>query len=1015
MTDAPGSEDHGFSALANHAPKNQLLVEGTHSLICLSSMPEYPKPVILKILKKAQPSLQEIAQFNNEFEFTSSLGIPGIRRAYQKTHYQHQAALILEYIEGQTLKQQLEARTCSLTDALNVAIAICQILGDIHQLGIIHKDVNPSNILIEAGSGRPWLIDFGLSCKWDMKVPHLNHPHLLEGTLAYLSPEQTGRMNRVVDYRSDLYSLGVTLFEMLTGQLPFDAEDSIGWVHAHIARHPRAPGEINLRIPQALSQIVLKLMSKNAEDRYQSAFGLKKDLEKILQKLGSVQSPVESSFEPGLDDYSARLQIPQKLYGREGETGILLAAFDRICQGPSELMLIAGYSGVGKTALVYQLHKSITEKYGYFISGKFDQFQRNIPYSVFTQAFNQLCEYLLTESEAHLSQWRQRILAAVGNNGQVLIDIIPKLAWIIGEQPEIPVLAPKEAQNRFNLYFANFIEALCSREQPLVIFLDDLQWADSASLELLKLLFAEERHYLLLLGAYRDNEVSPRHPMMLTVNEIKALGKPIEQIRLDNLKPDHLASLLGDTLDHPPALAELLDLIHEKTLGNAFFVTQFLRSLYEEQLLGFHFAARKWEWDILEIKAKDMTDNVITFMSQKIQKLPQNTQEILRLAACIGNPFDLTILVTIAERSARETALAVQEALSEGLIAPLQDIHQLRVLVMDGHFNGQPEKYKFIHDRVQQAAYALLEAQDKQILHLRVGQLLWASVQNRQLDEESYLFDIVEHLHLGLALVHGLPERLQIAGLSLQAGKRAKWSAAYESGFKYLETGLSCLPPDPWQTDYDLTYELYLQAIETALLSGNFEQMSRWSEHVLASTDRVLDRARVYELQITWHHGQYRLEDSVMTGLYVLKTLGVSIPEDPSIADLQAALGETTEKMAGRSPADLMALPLMQDDAMVAAIRVMYNLNLSAFFFRPLLYPMLVAKEVSLIAQYGNVPESAFVYATFGMILCGVLSQIELGYQFGQVSKQLLALPRSKQVESRTLLVLGNGVFPWKD
>lgn len=989
-----------------------ILFEGSHSLIYLSHTAESARPVIIKVLKKEQPSLQEIAQFNNEFEFTHDLAIVGIRSARQKTHYQHQSALVLDYIEGKTLKQHLAEMPMSLQAGLHLAIQLAQLLGEIHQLGIIHKDLNPANILIEAGTQQPWLIDFGLSCKWDMKVPHLNPPHTLEGTLAYLSPEQSGRMNRWVDYRSDLYSLGISLYELFTGQLPFTAEDSLGWVHAHIARPPKPPREVNPKIPVSLSDLILKLISKNAEDRYKSAFGLKKDLEKLAQG--------QTQFELAQDDHSARLQIPQKLYGREQEMAILSEAFERICQGKCELMLIAGYSGVGKTALVYQLHKPITEKQGYFISGKFDQFQRNIPYSVFTQAFNQLCEYLLTESEDKLADWRQRILTAVGQNGQVLLDIIPKLAWIIGEQPEIPSLAPLEAQNRFNLYFGYFIDALCSEDHPLVIFIDDLQWADLASLELLKLLFSEAHSHLLLVGAYRNNEVSPRHPLMLTLSEIQKLGNPINQVQLDNLSKADLAVLLQETLHHPPELPALLDLIYEKTLGNAFFVSQFLTSLNESQWLTFDFRTRKWQWDIEVIKRKEITDNVITFMSNKIKKLPQNTQEILKLAACIGNQFDLALLSSLAEGPVHETARAVQACLVEGLISPLQDIYQLRVRVMEGQHsqNTEPqmaEYYKFIHDRVQQAAYALLSESEREILHLRVGKLLLAEVQTQTRDPESHLFDLVEHLHLALNLVKTPAERLQIAQLSLQAGKRAKLSAAYESAFKYLKTGLSCLPEQAWASDYDLTFEIYLNAIETALLSGNFEQMTAWSDHVLASTDRLLDRTRVYELQITFHHAQYRLEESVKTGLFVLGTLGIAIPDDPCLADLQMALAETHAKLAGRSPADLQALPLMEDAAMKAAIRIMYNINLSAFFFRPLLYPLLVAKEVGLIAQFGNVPESAFVYATFAMILSGVLGDIDLGYQFGQVSKKLLALPRSKQVETRTLLVLGNGVLHWKE
>ncbi|MEZ0372477.1 MAG: AAA family ATPase, partial [Candidatus Sericytochromatia bacterium] len=998
----------------------RLIFEGSHSLIFLTEMPEYAGQVIVKVLKKDQATLQEIVQFNNEYEYTTELQIPGIRKAHRKTRFNHLSALILEYIEGRTLRQRLQEQALSVPQVLDIALQICQTLGEIHRLGIIHKDLNPANILIESGTGVPWLIDFGLAAKWGLKVPHLNHPHHLEGTLAYLSPEQTGRMNRVVDYRSDLYSFGVSLYEMLTGQLPFSAQDSIGWVHAHIARPPLPPHEVNGLIPEALSRIVLKLMAKNAEDRYQSAFGLKKDLEKLVCEPQTIQ--YASGFELGLDDYPARLQIPQKLYGRQRETAALLATFERISRldaPQAGMMLVSGYSGVGKTALVYQLHKPITEKRGYFISGKFDQLQRNIPYSVFTQAFTQLCDYLLTENEAELAGWRQRILDQVGNNGQVLIDIIPRLERIIGPQPPVPALAPKEAQNRFNLYFGYFIKAISRADQPLVIFIDDLQWADLASLELLKLLFAAEhagRQPLLLIGAYRDNEVTPRHPFMLTLAEIRAAGARIDEIHIGNLSEADLATLLGETLASPagPAeIAELLALLYEKTLGNAFFVNQFLQSLYDEQELVFDFAARHWRWDIAKIKARGFTDNVITFMANKIGRLPENTQQVLMLAACIGSEFDLSTLITIAERPAQVTAQAVQDALVEGLITPLQDIYQLRLLVTDDLQRDLHEKYKFIHDRVQQAAYALIQGQDKPGLHHRIGRLLLAS--DQPAGAETRLFDIVEHLHLGLSLVTDPAQKREIAALSLQAGQRARLSSAFESAFRYLRTGINCLAPDSWQSDYELSFQLYLDAIEAAFVSGDFANMETLSEQALQAAGNLLDRVRIYELTIAWHHAQYRLEQAVMTGLDVLEMLGISLPRDPQGADLMAALGETSAKLAGRTPEELMALPLMSEPSKAAAIRVMYLINLSAFFFRPLLYPVLVCKEVALMAEYGNVPESAFVYSTYGMILSGVVKDIELGYAFGRISRQLLELPGAKPVECRTLMVLGNGVLHWKD
>lgn len=980
-----------------------MLYEGSHSFIFVDKLLE-GRPAVIKVLKTSSPSIQETVQFNNEYDFTHELNISGIRKALKKTQYHHQSALVLDYIEGQTLKHYVDGSSLNWKKYLEISIHLSQILGELHQHGLIHKDINPANILIESSSLKPWIIDFGISAQWGMNIRHMENPNHLEGTLAYISPEQTGRMNRMTDFRSDLYSFGVTLYELFTQQLPFEAEDSIGWVHAHIAKHPTPPHEINPEIPLMLSEIILKLMAKNAEDRYQSAFGLKYDLELVMNN--------QESFPLGQEDFSSRFQIPQKLYGRDLEIKQLLDTFERASTGSMELMLISGYSGVGKSALVYQTHQPITAKKGYFISGKFDQFQRNIPYSVFTQAFNQLCDYLLTETEEKIARWRQRVLEAVGNNGQVLIDIIPHLEYIIGPQPTIPELAPQESQNRFNLYFAYFVQAIGAKEHPLVIFIDDLQWADLASLELLKLMFSEQYHHCLIIGAFRDNEIHPKHPFSLSIDEIKESGALVNQVHLGNLAYEHVSQLIDDTLHTKLNSSELVDLIYSKTHGNAFFVNQFLQTLAEEQLVNYNLKTRHWEWDIERIRAKDITDNVVDFLSDKISNLPEKTCEIIKLAACIGNQFELSTLIGSSDYGEQESALALQEALKEGLLTPIQDIYHLRGLMLtDAHQVN--EYYKFVHDRVQQAAYSLLNTPEKQAYHLKIGQLIYGQVKENDLEDS--LFDIIEHFHLALPLVNEQSQKLQIARLSLQTGIRAKMSAAYESAFNYLKTALSCLPQNSWDSEYLLTLNLYVEAVECAYISGNFSQMDEWSKIVLEKGQSLLDKTKVYEIKITSHLAKYQLEEAVSNGLEILKLLGISLPLNPEVSDLQAGLGEAFQKIGTQSPDDLMILPESTDPNILAAIHLMVYINLPAYLFRPLLYPLLVAKEISLMTEHGNVPESPFVYATFAMILCGVVGNIELGYQFGAVSQQLLLKPGAKPVESRTLLVLGNGVLHWKD
>jgi hypothetical protein len=539
----------------------------------------------------------------------------------------------MEDFGGISLREYTKTNPLSLLEVLKIAQQLSTILHELHQNRVIHKDIKPANILIHPETKQVKLIDFSIASLLPKQTPEIQNPNVLEGTLAYLAPEQTGRMNRGIDYRADFYSLGVTLYELLTGDLPFLADEPLELVHCHIAKTPLSPHQINQNIPHIISEIVLKLMAKNAEDRYQSALGLKPDLQQCLRQWQETGTIIE--FELGQEDRSDRFLIPEKLYGREQEVKLLLEAFDRIANGTSEIMLVAGFSGIGKTAVVNEVHKPITRQKGYFIKGKFDQFNRNIPFSAFVQALRDLMGQLLSESDAVLAQWRTKILAALGENGEVLIEVIPELENVIGKQPSALELSGTAAQNRFNLLLQKFLEVFTTPEHPLVMFLDDLQWADSASLQLIKILM-EEKSYLLLLGAYRDNEVSPVHPFMLTVEELKKTGKTVNTITLEPLKFCDTNQWVADTLHCATELARpLTELIDRKTQGNPFFITQFLKALHEDGYITFNHDRGYWESDLAQINARSLTDDVVEFMARQLQKLPSETQEILQLAACI--------------------------------------------------------------------------------------------------------------------------------------------------------------------------------------------------------------------------------------------------------------------------------------------------------------------------------------------------------------------------------------------
>nr|WP_323808732.1 serine/threonine-protein kinase PknK [Nostoc sphaeroides] len=685
---------------------NSQLYTGSRTRVYRAIRKQDKLPVVIKFLISEYPSFNELLQFRNQYTISQHLNIAGIIHALSLESYGNSYILVMEDIEGISLNEYIQSNTLSLVEFLSIAIQLTKGLHDLHQNRVIHKDIKPANILINPQTKQIKLIDFSIASLLPKENQEIKSPNVLEGTLAYISPEQTGRMNRGIDYRSDFYSLGVTFYELLTGELPFDSSDPMELVHCHLAKMPIAldnrftlSGAGGKEIPQVVTDIVIKLMAKNAEDRYQSALGLKSDLEKCLaqfQEIGRIEN-----FEIAQRDICDRFLIPEKLYGRESEVATLLQAFERVVNGTSEMMLVAGFSGIGKTAVVNQVHKPITRQQGYFIKGKFDQFNRNVPFSAFVQALGNLMGQLLSESDAQLAQWRSQILEVVGDNGQVLIEVIPELERVIGKQLPVPELSATAAQNRFNLLFQKFIAIFTRLEHPLVIFLDDLQWADLASLQLIKLLM-EDNSYLLLLGAYRDNEVSPVHPLMLTVEEVKKVGKTVNTITLAPLSLNDTNQLIADTLhcDHESAQS-LTELIFRKTQGNPFFITQFLKALHEDGQITFNCDRGYWECDLAQINTQSLTDDVVEFIAQQLQKLPRETQNVVKLAACIGNHFDLDTLAIVSEQSPAEAATALWKALQSGLILPQSQMYKFYLSHEQGQTNTnniENVTYRFLHD-----------------------------------------------------------------------------------------------------------------------------------------------------------------------------------------------------------------------------------------------------------------------------------------------------------------------------
>ncbi|BAY78129.1 multi-sensor signal transduction histidine kinase [Nostoc linckia NIES-25] len=1005
-------------------------------------------PVAIKLLKNPFPSFHELLSFRNQYTIAKNLHSSSIIQTYSLEPFQNGYILVMEDFGGISLNDYFvqNQSVAFLKEFLVIAIALCDTLNILYRERIIHKDIKPSNILINPETKQIKLIDFSIASLLPRETQTLVNPNVLEGTLAYISPEQTGRMNRGIDYRTDFYSLGVTFYELLTGELPFQANDPMELVHSHLAKLPEKLSNPKIELPSVLGEIVMKLMAKNAEDRYQSALGLKFDLENCLQQLEATGEI--KSFEIAQRDVCDRFLIPDKIYGRETEVKTLLQAFDRVSLGATEMMLVAGFSGIGKTAVINEVHKPIVRQRGYFIKGKYDQFQRNIPFSAFVQAFRDLMEQLLTESDVQIQQWKTKILEAIGENGQVIIEVIPELSRIIGEQPPAIELSGTAAENRFNLLFQKFTQVFTSASHPLVIFLDDLQWADSASLKLIQLLMADTSH-LFIIGAYRDNEVNPAHPLMLTLNEIAKSQAKINTITLAPLSQVQVNKLIADTLKCSEDVAwHLSILIYQKTKGNPFFTTQFIKALHQDGLIQFDFEIGCWQCNLSEVTAQAVTDDVVTFMSWQLQKLPRSTQNVLQLAACISNSFDLATLAIVSQQSEIETAATLWKALQEGLILPIGDIYkfyQQESLVISHLSLDKSEQtantslreaaptaslrdatrsllprrgtlstsdqgqmtvsYKFLHDRVQQAAYSLIPDDQKQTTHYQIGQLLLQQISAQA--REDRIFEIVNQLNYGTALIREQTQRDELAQLNLIASRKAKNSTAYQAAREYITVGLSLLAENTWQQQYEMTLALHELAAEIALLNGNFEAMEQFIDTVIEQAHSLLEKVNVYCIRIQSQIFQSKLTCAIALALPVLQQLGATFPETPTPSDLQQEIQEIEELIGDRQIADLINLPQMRDPEKLAILKIASIISPAAYLTGSPLFPLLNTLSVKLSIQYGNTSTSTYGYANHGNILCNFFQIVDTGTQFGSLALQIISKLDAKASKTDVLMLLG--------
>ncbi|MCA9662260.1 MAG: AAA family ATPase, partial [Myxococcales bacterium] len=878
-----------------------------------------------------------------------------------------------------------------------------------------HKDIKPDNILVDPRGDRVALADFSVSSLLAAESQGATSPAVLEGTLHYMSPEQTGRMNRTVDYRTDYYSLGVTFYHALTGKLPFEGNDPMELVHAHIARVPLPPSVVAPKIPEPLSDIILKLMAKTAEARYQSMRGLRADLEHCLkeyEETGDIKP-----FRIGARDVSERFHIPETLYGREENVRRLIEAFERVSRGGTEIMLLTGPSGVGKSAVIHEVHKPITQRRGYFISGKFDQFNRDVPYSAGTQALSELIRQILTEPDDQLARWRDEIQRAIGNNGQVALDILPELELIIGPQPPVPELPPVESANRFRATYVAFLQACAQEHHPLVIFLDDLQWSDLATLKLIELFVTDENsRHILWIGAYRDADVDESHLVSQTMRALEEARVSVTRQEIRPLGQEHTTALIRDALtpcDRP--IERLAGIIQAKTDGNPFFVRTLLSSFYEQGTVYFDAERCTWRWDEDRLHAVRLSDDVVELMTSRIGALSERSSEVLTIAACIGNRFGLQLLARTVERGAIDVAEDLWEAVEKGLIRPLGDGYK--------YLSGLGEspssvdevaakiEYQFLHDKVQQAAYSLLSEGESRRNHLKIGRLIRDSVGKGEVDE--VIFAVVNHLNIAAPLLTDAGERIRLAGLDLVAGRRAKQSIAYDAAVSYLRQGTALLPADTWSSNYALTFELFRERVQAEHLAGNFEEAMSLFAPLLSNARSDIERAEVFEVKASLETAQKQNRAAIDSSIEGLKLLGAGLPQVGTYAGVLKVLAKVQWSLRGRKAQDLMDLPELTDRKKIVTLRLLIAIVPAAYFVDAKLVSIILLQIAHISLRFGLSDVSAFGFAGYGMVLSGALGAHQSAYEFGRLALQLNEHFRNPWLDAKLDFMVGTFLASW--
>lgn len=954
------------------------------------------EPAVLGLVINAgRVSKQNVERLTHEQALGAELDPAWAVRPLALTRHDGRPMLVLEDGGAEPLDLALgheRDNRLELSRFFRIADELARALAQMHRHGLVHKDIKPANVLVDE-AGRVRLTGFGVASRLRRERQALAPPKVVAGTLAYMAPEQTGRMNRSVDARSDLYSFGVTLYELLTGQLPFTASESSEWIHCHVARQPPPPSERRYGLSAALDALILKLLAKSPEDRYQTAAGVSSDLRRCKAWIAQGR---KGTFALGEHDVPERLLIPERLYGRDGAIDLLRAAFERVAHaGRSELVLISGHAGMGKSSIISELQRSLVASEASFASGKFDQYKRDLPYAPFAQALQGLVRERLNKGDAELGAFRAELARALGSNGQLMVNLIPELGLVIGEQPPIPRVEPHDAAARFHRVFQSLLGVFASARHPLVLFIDDLQWLDAGTLDLLQRLVTDpESRHVLLIGAYRENEVGAAHPLASTLAAIRSAGASVAEIVLAALSVDEIAKLLADALRVDAArTAQLAELVHEKTAGNPFFTIQFIAALGEEGLLALDPSSSAWHWDVERIRSKGITQNVADLMATKLGRLPRPTQQALGQLACLGNVADVATLALILASSEEHTRAALKDAVEAGLVV-----------------RGD-SSVAFIHDTVHEAAYALTPSAQRAAAHLRIGRALLGRSSPADLEEK--VFEIANQFERGVSAIDSPAERELAAELNLVAGKRAKTSSAHASAHAYFTAGRALLAEVSWQRRYHLLFELELNRAECEIVAGELVSAEQRLNELSTRAQGPSDRAEVVCLAVLLYFTTGRSDRAVQVALEFLTQAGIEWSPSPTEAEVRSEYERMRANLAHRPLDTLTELPAMVEPSVIAVMAVLTELFPAAYAVDRYLMELVLLRMTNLSLEHGNCESSSVAYSASNMALGVHFGDYATAHGLGKVARALVDRRPVDRYTSRVYSCVAAFAMPW--